>query len=238
LPLALIVERMQDAQSGVQRQSSYQSVREYRLFGANETNPSSEVLATVSFTMPTGKDYRIEKQTGSSRGEQVVRRILDHEVEESAQPPQDRASAITSKNYEFAYEAETLLDGRACYVLQLTPKRKDKNLVAGQVWIDKGSFLVRRVEGDMVKTPSWWLKSVHLKVTFDSVQGTWLQTNMEAVADARMVGPQILKARTVQLRSSDVVAASTTASAMQNVRGKAVSHRIPAELLLQPLSHR
>jgi hypothetical protein len=79
---------------------------------------------------------------------------------------------------------------------------------------------------------------VHLKVTFDSVQGTWLQTNMEAVADARMVGPQILKARTVQLRSSDVVAASTTASAMQNVRGKAVSHRIPAELLLQPLSHR
>ena len=234
--LASIVQRMELAQARIQGQNPYQSVRQYRLFGSQATQPSSEVIATVS-SSAEGKDYRIEKQTGNSRGEQVVRRILDHEVQDSTQPIAQRSGAITSDNYEFAYVGESSLSGRPCYLLHVSPKRKDKALIVGQIWVDRDSFLVRRIEGDMVKSPSWWLKSVHVQLSFDSLQGTWVQTNMEAIADARLVGLQTLKSETVDLRNGGVVAAASS-STLGARRKSSIQNRIPAELLLQPLNRR
>src|ERR1700721_2112658 len=68
------------AQTGVRPQVSYQVIREYRLFGANDSSANSDVVAEVDFRPPASKDYRIEKSSGSARGRQVVGRVLDHGV--------------------------------------------------------------------------------------------------------------------------------------------------------------
>lgn len=237
--LATIVERMEEAQSGVQSQSSYSLKRQYRLYNQKEDIANSETVAAVN-SSPSGKEYAIEKHSGSSRAEQVVRRILDHEVQDSMQPPEARADAITSHNYNFDQVSEVLLDGRPCYLLRISPKRKDKNLLVGNLWVDKSLFLVRRVEGEMVKMPSWWLKSVHVTVTFDSVQGTWVQKNMQAEADARLVGLQILKAENLEVRNTGVLAANGTPATRSATAGSKHSlvHHIPAELVLQPLNRK
>ena len=72
--------------------------------------------------------------------------------------------------------------------------------------MDKHSLLVRHIEGEVAKTPSWWLKTVRVKLAFAYLEGTWLQTNMEAVADVRFVGPHTLTSRVLDYRGAEVVA--------------------------------
>jgi hypothetical protein len=215
LPLTAILEGMEQAQAGLSPQVSYQMIREYRLSSANDSKANSDVVAEVDFRPPASKKYRIQKSSGSDRGQQIVKRVLDHEVESGAKGTQSRA-ALNRKNYDFTYLGEALLAGRPCYRLALKPRRNEKDLIAGEAWVDKQSFLVHQVEGDLAKTPSLWLKKVHVKLQFADFDGTWLQTSMEAIADVRIVGPHTLTSRVLDYRGADEVAMTTTRAATHN----------------------
>jgi len=205
MPLNEIVRSVEKAQTAAHPQVSYQVVRDYRLFGARDSKANSEVVAEVNFKPPAFKDYRIQSSSGSSRGQQLVRRILDHEVEAKSNKA---GSAITRDNYDFEYLGETSFDGHLCYVLGLRPKRKEKDLISGRAWIDKHSFLVRQIEGEVARTPSWWLKQVRVKLVFDEFEGIRMQTSMEAVADVRIAGAHTLTSHMLDYRREDQVAAT------------------------------
>jgi hypothetical protein len=207
-PLNSIVDAMERAQSRGRPQIAYEVVREYRLSAANKSG-DSYVVAQVDVRSPSRKEYKIQKSSGSNRGQQVVRRILDHEVEVNS-GSQNAELALDRVNYDFSEMGEVMLDGRDCYLLGLHPKRKDKGLIVGQAWVEKTSFVVRQIEGYLAKTPSWWLKTVRVKLTFADVQGTWLQTSMEAVADVRIAGPHTLTSRLLDFRHADVMASVET----------------------------
>jgi hypothetical protein len=207
-PVASIVEAVEKAQAGLRPESSYRVIREYRLFSANPSKADSDVVAEVDFRLPAKKDYRIQKSSGSERGQQVVRRVLDHEVEAASNGNQTRI-ALSRENYEFTYVGETILDNQPCYVLRLMPKRNEKDLISGEAWIDKRSFFVRQIEGEAAKTPSWWLRKVRIKLAFADFDGTWLQTSMEAVADVRIAGLHTLTSRILDYQSIDEVASTT-----------------------------
>jgi hypothetical protein len=204
MPLSAIVEALEKARAGIHAPASYQVIRQYQLFGAN-SSADSDVVAQVDFKPPFRKEYRIRSWKGSNRGPQVVKRVLEHEVEAASNSNQAR-TALTRDNYDFTYLGEAVLDGQVCYRLGLKPLRKETDLVSGQVWIDKHTFLARQIEGEAARTPSWWLKKIHVKLTFAQVDGTWLQTSMEAVADVRMMGPHTLKSRMLDYRGANEVA--------------------------------
>jgi hypothetical protein len=205
MPLEAIIQSMQKAQVATLPKAAYQVIREYRLFGTTNSKANSEVVAEVNFKPPAFKDYRIQKSYGSSRGQQLVRQVLDHEVEATT----NRASsAINTDNYSFDYVGEAVLDGQACYILGLKPKRKETDLISGEAWIDKHSFFVRQIEGELEKNPSWWLKQVRIKVSFANFQGSWVQTKMEANADVRIVGTHTLTSHLVDYRREDQLAAT------------------------------
>jgi hypothetical protein len=208
LPLASIIDALEKTQAQTRPQVSYQVIREYRLFGANDSSTDSDVVAEVDFRPPTSKNYRIQKSSGSTRGQQVVRRILDNEVESASSSNQARA-ALSRRNYDFAYIGEVILDGQPCYLLGLKPKRKETNLISGQVWVDPHSFFVRQIEGEVARTPSWWLKKIHVKLTFADWDGTRLQSDMEAVADVRIFGPHTLTSHILDYRGADEVASTS-----------------------------
>jgi hypothetical protein len=208
LPLEVIVQSIQKAQAAVRPQGSYQIIREYRLSGTKDSKADSEVVAEVDFKPPASERYTIQRYSGSGRGQQLVRSILDHEVEITSKDKDKGRSAISRDNYIFNYMGEATLDGRPCYVLGLKPKRTDKDLISGQVWVDKHSFLIRQLQGDVEKTPSWWLKKVSITLVFADLEGIWVQKSMEAVADVRLVGTHTLTSRILDYRRESQVAVS------------------------------
>lgn len=227
--LSFVVQHLQAAQSQNKADTSYVVTREYRLMDTRSSRVSSEVVAQVQYVPPGQKAYVIQNRTGSGRGEQVVKRILDHESEMSRGNSQASAAALNEENYNFTYVGSDSVDGNQCHVLGLQPKRRETELIVGQAWVDKNTFQVRRIEGDMAKTPSWMLKKVHVRLDFADVSGTWLQTGMEAIADVRFVGSQTLQSRTVDYRLTNEVAAQTAPR-----RSPPIRRSIPAELLFRP----
>jgi hypothetical protein len=207
LPLAEIIEAMEKTQARTRPHVSYQVIREYRLSGANDSSANSEVVAEVDFRPPASKAYRIQNSLGSKRGQQVVRRVLDEEIESSS--TSNQAGALLSReNYDFTYIGEVTLDSQLCYLLGLKPKRREENLISGRVWIDQHSFLMRQIEGEVAKIPSWWLKKIRVKLQFADIDGAWLQSQMEAVADVRIFGPHTLTSRVLDYRPADEVAST------------------------------
>jgi len=95
------------------------------------------------------------------------------------------------------------MDGQKCYLLEMNPLRKEKNLLRGNVWVDASTYLVRRVEGEPAKTPSWWVHDVHIALLYRSVGGMWLQTDSESTANVRILGRQTMISRGVSYKIGD-----------------------------------
>jgi hypothetical protein len=199
--LASIVQEMERAQAEVTIPNHVK--RDYRLSHVNSAKVDSEVIAEIDFRAP-GK-YSVEQRSGSSLGVQAVMRIVDHEVEIGASSQKSRLAAVTRENYLFSYLGEAVLDGQSYYLLHLDPRRKQSELISGQVWVDKQSFLIRRLEGT-VKSPSVWVKKIHLQFDFDSPRGIWVLNNMEAVADVRFLGGRKLTSHILNYDAIGVVA--------------------------------
>ncbi len=194
----------QAARENRERYRAHVLTREFQIFGKNKEKATSEVWAETSFVPPTTKEFRILSRSGSSRGEGIVRRFLEDEVKAAAGG--DAPGAITRENYDFTLLGESAVDGNSCHVLALKAKREDKRLINGRVWVDERTYLVRRMEGQMAKLPSWWLRSVYVTVVFAPVAGMWMQTGTTAVADVRLIGRHVFTSRAVSLRVSQTEA--------------------------------
>jgi len=94
--LTSIVQKMERAQAEVNIPKHVR--RKYRLSRLNSARVDSEVIAEIDFRAP-GK-YSIEKRSGSSMGAQVVKRILEHEVEIGASRQKSRSAAVTGARHE------------------------------------------------------------------------------------------------------------------------------------------
>ena len=228
LDFASVIQLLEQAQRNAKPQVSYQVIRRYQLSDSNSSHVSSKVVAEVEYFPPDRETYLIQEHSGSSRGELVVRRILEHESALVAAGPETwSATLLTRDNYTFTNLGESTLDGRSFYLLGLTPKRKQKELIAGRAWVDKNTFLIRRIEGEMAKSPSWLLKKVQVQLDFSDVSGLWLQTAAVATADVRFSGSHTLQAQTLDCRKTGVVAARSDPKHPRTIR-----RNIPAELLL------
>ena len=203
--VADIVERMERAQSGVS--SPNHMTRDYRLGRQGSASVDSYGIAEVDFR-PPGK-YTVTKRSGSRSCDQAVKYVLKREIEIAVSITKSRAVAVTRENYVFSYLGETVLDGQSYYLLHLDPKRKQPELILGQAWIDKQSFLIRRIEGNIAKSPSWLVRSVHIRFDFANSQGMWVQSSLEAVADIRWLGAQKLTSHVLDYEAASAVAAKT-----------------------------
>jgi hypothetical protein len=183
--LASLVKKITNAQlDNRENVKPYSVTREYKVFGGDAVRPRTDVVAKVNFLPPNVKNYDIDQSTGGM-GEKVVRHILDHEVDAARDP---RLMMVNQQNYEFTFLGDDVLAGDPCYKLQLTPKHDRKELLNATMWVDKNSYHILRLEGEPAKSPSFWVKDVHLVLEFGEVAGMWLQTHTLALAHLRFGG--------------------------------------------------
>ena len=211
-----IVGKMEQANVEARDHSvPYTVSREYQLSGEKTQKASSQVMAKINFVPPSQKDYTVRKLEGSDRGTDIVRRVLEHE---SQMATHAELHEITARNYQFALLGREVIDGHDCYVLQLTPRRNEPDLVNGKAWVDTTSFQIRRIDGVPAKSPSWWIHNLHVTINYGAVQGVWTQLATLAVADVRLMGTHVLTSREVDLQT-------TTVDARNRLPKRMVEHR-------------
>lgn len=201
--LETIVTRLERAQVDNRNTvRAYTVTRQFHLRDGGGKS-SSAVVAEISFVPPGQKSFTIRSTQGSDRGEKVVRKILEGEAQMAADTGN---SDLTRDNYEFAYLGMSAIAGRPCWLLGIEPRKERKDLIRGTACIDVLSYLPRRVEGEMAKTPSWWLKQVSVRLDFDDIRGMWMQTGTQAIAEVRLFGKHELTSRVIGSQASDALA--------------------------------
>ncbi len=81
----------------------------------------------------------------------VFDRLMQSEGETSS-GREHHDSAITTANYEFKLAGEQEIGPYHCLVLEATPKRKDKYLFEGKMWVDAEDFAVVKIAGHPAKS--------------------------------------------------------------------------------------
>jgi hypothetical protein len=201
--LNLIVQHVEDVQHQNPAQSQqYEVTREYKVFRGNEKQPTSEIEAQINFVPPDLKTYKITQVRGNTRGEKMVRELLDRETESAKK---GHGSEINRTNYNFVFLRPENFGIVPEYVLQIAPKRNDKYLLRGQIWVDASTFRIRRIEGVPAKSPSFWLKRIHITLQFAQLKGMWIPTSFDAIATVHLLGQYTLVGHNI--RSSDALSA-------------------------------
>lgn len=175
--------------------------REYKLFSGDNKEPKGAVIAEIHFQPPTTKTWEIKKTNGSERAEKVVKSILEREAKYAS----DGKIAIGHEHYDFRYLGNGETDHSPCYILQIVPKHDDGNLLRGQIWVDRDTYLIHRFEGEPAKNPSWWIKDLRLFTSYGDFGGIWLPTSARGIADVRLFGPHTMTERTLSYRAERAV---------------------------------
>ena len=136
--------------------------------------------ATTTFRPGVGLSYTVVREGGDKRiRNRVLRQVLDNEVEMSA-PARAPQMAISEANYHIVTDT-------AGEVLHLAPRRKEPTLIEGTARVDARGRL-QKVEGRLAKSPSFWVRSVRVRRTYQTVSGHALPVLVESVADVRLAG--------------------------------------------------
>src|SRR5216684_1264261 len=117
----------------------------------------------------------------------VLRKMLESESETSH--PEARAKTrINPENYDFKMAGTEVIDGRTAYVLEVSPKRKEKYLFRGRIWVDAEDYALARAEGQPAKNPSFWTKSTHFVQIYQKSGLLWFPRSTQSVTEAHIFG--------------------------------------------------
>jgi len=210
--LETIIARMAQARDENQaRFRPYVVTRDYKLSDTENYSTKAQVVANVSFVPPSSKKYAIQQTSGTGLGEMIVRRMLANEAEIT----KDYSSTdLSPVNYDFRFLREEEASGQRCYVIELVPRRKDKHLLRGNVWVDAKTYLIHRSEGEPAKALSWWLRDVRIALRYGDVGGMWLQTALEATASVRILGSYTMVSHDVKYDLKEIVVAGRPRQAL------------------------
>ena len=164
---------------------SYGVTRQYKVFRGADPKPSSEVTAQIRFTPPDIKTFEITEVQGTSIGKKIVSGILEQEI---ASAKAGRKGSISRSNYDFVFLREQNFGAIPEYVLHIIPKRKEKGLLLGNIWVDAKTYRVRQIIGVPSKSPSFWIKDLNITVQFAAVNDMWIAVAVDAIATVRFLG--------------------------------------------------
>ena len=161
----------------------YSGSRKYFLYN-HRMNKSAEMVATVVCDAGGTKHFQVVSEGGwRSASKHVLRKMLDSESETS-QPTVRPKTRLTSDNYKFQMITAESLEGRPAYVIEVTPKRRDKYLFSGRIWVDAEDFALARAEGQPAKNPSFWTRSVHFVQQYHKSGVFWYPVQTTSITEA------------------------------------------------------
>jgi len=111
---------------------------------------------------------------------------------EAASGKQHHDSSITAENYNLNLIGEQQVGYYRCFVAQAIPKRRDKYLFEGKVWIDAQDFAGVRIEGHPARKLSFWVERADFVRQYQKIGGFWLPQRDETLVQVRLYGKKAL----------------------------------------------
>lgn len=152
----------------------------------------AEEAGQMEYRAPDRKTFSVTSEKGSI----VVRRLalnalITSEIETTA-GKQHHDSAISPANYTLHLLGEQQVGPYRCFMAQAAPKRTDKYLFEGKLWIDVNDYAVVRIEGHPAKKLSFWIQRADFVRQYQKVGEFWLPQRDVTFVDVRLYGKRVL----------------------------------------------
>ncbi|HEU5450946.1 MAG TPA: hypothetical protein VFU76_03120 [Terriglobales bacterium] len=121
----------------------------------------------------------------------VITRLLQSEAQ-SVKKGEGAGTAMNADNYKFSYKGVDDLWGQQVYVYQLKPREKRLGLFKGKIYLDMHSGRIRRAEGEMVKSPSFFVKKIRFTQDYAEFGDYSFPVHIHSQADTRIIGQAIV----------------------------------------------
>jgi hypothetical protein len=121
----------------------------------------------------------------------VITRLLQSEVDHVKQDD-GTSTAITDVNYKFSYRGSGMQNGRLVHVFQVKPRKKRVGLFKGKIFLDAYSGSLVRVEGSVVKSPSFFVRKIEFVQDYADVGSFTFPVHIHSDAIARVIGRTIV----------------------------------------------
>ncbi|MEY4167781.1 MAG: hypothetical protein ACOYLF_15330 [Blastocatellia bacterium] len=152
----------------------------------------AEVEAILSYRAPGAKEFRIISERGSETvRNRVFRPLMEVEIETAAGRNQHEGS-LSPANYDFQSAGTETIDGYPCFVLLAIPKRADKYLFRGRIWVHISDFSIVRIVGQPARNPSFWISRVEFVRSYQKIGDFWLPARNESQTQVKFFGRNVL----------------------------------------------
>lgn len=178
-----------------ERLQAYEGTRTYRLqYRGFPGNRDAEMHVSVKYLRPLTKAFTVVSATGSKVViDRVFKKLLESEQEALGEDNQ-KATALNTQNYDFTllgFEPATSTDPSR-YVMQIEPRKRNKFLYRGRIWIDGQDFAVVKIQAEPAKSPSFWTKHSEIEHSYEKVGDFWLPAHNYSVSTIRLGGRAVL----------------------------------------------
>src|SRR5260370_20550955 len=153
--IAKMLERNRLRNEQLQR---YSAVRTYEIRKLDGKLAAQEVVR-VDYQAPDKKTFEKTSEKGSGIVRHLVFDRLIQSESETSSGQEHHDSAITTTNYAFLLAGEEEVGPYHCFVLEATPKLKDKTLFEGKIWINEDDFAMCKISSHPAEKPPCWINS-------------------------------------------------------------------------------
>jgi hypothetical protein len=152
----------------------------------------AEEIAHIEYRAPDKTTFVVTSENGwGPNGHFTLDQLIASEIEPTA-GGDDRDSSITPANYKLDPLGEQQVGAFHCLVVQAIPKRKEKDLFEGKIWIDVQGYAIVRIEGHPVKRPSFWIAREDFVREYQKIDGFWLPQKYETLVHVRLYGTKLV----------------------------------------------
>jgi hypothetical protein len=139
---------------------------------------------------------QVQSTVTSAEGSNLIRsrvfdKILEAENETHARKDKQQVD-ITPANYNFELAGADNCSGRSCYHLLISPKRRDKYSLDGEIWLDAEDYSIVRIHGAPARRPSIWTLKTEIDRRYKKVDGVWLPERMDSSSNIMIAGHSVL----------------------------------------------
>jgi hypothetical protein len=152
----------------------------------------STMLVQTVFRRPDQLESTVTAHEGSKLiRSRVFDKILEAEAETHSKKDKQQVDIVPA-NYSFALIADEQCDSGPCFHMRISPKRRDKYSLDGDIWVDRTDYSIVRIHGSPAKRPSIWTLKTEIDRRYRKVDGIWLPDRLDSSSNIMIAGHSVL----------------------------------------------